>query len=390
MPRLSGIEVATRQASSRRTRRSSSTQLIGDRALLSEALDVGARGFVLKEAPLPDLVRAVERVAAGDAYVDPVLAGVLVSGAVREGPDADAARARSAAAAGRRTLERGDRQAALHLARNRAHPRPQGDGEARGRHAHAGRRDCAAPVSDLVIERERPLRRADLDPDPLVQFRALVRRRGRPPCAMPEAGALATATPTACPRCGWCSSRGSTRTASSSSRTATSRKGRELDANPRAALLLYWDPLGRQVRVEGPVERVPDAASRTRTSRPGRAARRSAPTHRGRARSIPDRATLEERVAELEAELAGRDVPRPEYVGRLPRSCPETWEFWQHRDSRLHDRFRYRRDGRRLGHRAPLPLARLLAPSVASRSSQAAPTSTIQATASSSGSGVTS
>jgi Response regulator containing a CheY-like receiver domain and an HTH DNA-binding domain len=51
----------------------------GDRALLSEALDVGVRGFVLKEAPLPDLVRAVERVAAGDAYVDPVLAGVLVS-----------------------------------------------------------------------------------------------------------------------------------------------------------------------------------------------------------------------------------------------------------------------------------------------------------------------
>ena len=52
----------------------------GDRALLSEALDAGARGFVLKEAPLVDLVRAVERVAGGDAYVDPVLAGVLVSG----------------------------------------------------------------------------------------------------------------------------------------------------------------------------------------------------------------------------------------------------------------------------------------------------------------------
>ena len=50
----------------------------GDRALLSEALDVGARGFVLKEAPLADLVRAVERVAAGEAYVDPVLAGALV------------------------------------------------------------------------------------------------------------------------------------------------------------------------------------------------------------------------------------------------------------------------------------------------------------------------
>ena len=79
MPRLSGIEVATKAAVA-----APSTAIIfytayGDRALLSEALDVGVRGFVLKEAPLPDLVRAVERVAAGDAYVDPVLAGVLVS-----------------------------------------------------------------------------------------------------------------------------------------------------------------------------------------------------------------------------------------------------------------------------------------------------------------------
>jgi len=79
MPRLSGIEVATKSAVV-----APNTSIIfytayGDRALLSEALDVGARGFVLKEAPLPDLVRAVERVAAGDAYVDPVLAGILVS-----------------------------------------------------------------------------------------------------------------------------------------------------------------------------------------------------------------------------------------------------------------------------------------------------------------------
>jgi DNA-binding NarL/FixJ family response regulator len=84
MPRLSGIEVAERAATI-----SPETSIVfytafGDRALLSEALDVGARGFVLKEAPLVDLVRAVERVAAGDAYVDPVLAGVLVSGHAAE------------------------------------------------------------------------------------------------------------------------------------------------------------------------------------------------------------------------------------------------------------------------------------------------------------------
>jgi DNA-binding NarL/FixJ family response regulator len=84
MPRLTGIDVAKRAATS-----SPGTAFVfytahGDRALLSEALDVGARGFVLKEAPLVDLVRAVERVAAGDAYVDPVLAGVLVSGHVTD------------------------------------------------------------------------------------------------------------------------------------------------------------------------------------------------------------------------------------------------------------------------------------------------------------------
>jgi DNA-binding NarL/FixJ family response regulator len=80
MPRLSGIEVAVRAVAL-----SPETAIIfytayGDRALLSEALDVGARGFVLKEAPLTDLVRAVETVVGGEAYVDPVLAGFLVSG----------------------------------------------------------------------------------------------------------------------------------------------------------------------------------------------------------------------------------------------------------------------------------------------------------------------
>ena len=79
MPRLSGIELAKRAAVVAPNTSIVFYTAYGDRALLSEALDVGARGFVLKEAPLPDLVRAVERVAAGEAYVDPVLAGVLVS-----------------------------------------------------------------------------------------------------------------------------------------------------------------------------------------------------------------------------------------------------------------------------------------------------------------------
>jgi DNA-binding NarL/FixJ family response regulator len=79
MPQLSGIEVAIRVATTSPATADDFSTAFGARALLSEALDVGARGFVLKEAPLADLVRAAERVAAGEAYVDPVLAGVLVS-----------------------------------------------------------------------------------------------------------------------------------------------------------------------------------------------------------------------------------------------------------------------------------------------------------------------
>ena len=84
MPGLSGIEVAARAAVA-----SPDTAIVfytayGDRTLLAEALDVGGRGFVLKEAPLSDLVRAVERVAAGETYVDPVLAGFIVSAGFAE------------------------------------------------------------------------------------------------------------------------------------------------------------------------------------------------------------------------------------------------------------------------------------------------------------------
>jgi DNA-binding NarL/FixJ family response regulator len=79
MPRLSGIELAQRAGTVAPNTSIVFYTAYGDRALLSQALDVGARGFVLKEAPLSDLVRAVERVAAGEAYVDAVLAGVLVS-----------------------------------------------------------------------------------------------------------------------------------------------------------------------------------------------------------------------------------------------------------------------------------------------------------------------
>ena len=121
-----------------------------------------------------------------------------------------------------------------------------------------------------------------------------------------------------------------------------SRKGRELEADPRAALLFYWQPLGLQVRVEGRVERVPGAESDEIWFDRPRASRLSALASR-QSESQP-RAALEQRLRELEAEYEGREVERPEWWGGY-RLVPERIEFWEHRDDRLHVRLLFRRDG---------------------------------------------
>src|SRR5262245_8498438 len=118
-----------------------------------------------------------------------------------------------------------------------------------------------------------------------------------------------------------------------------SRKGRELDENPRAAIVLYWHEPGRQVRVEGRVERVPEEeADAYFDSRP-LGSRLSAVVSR-QSEVIPGRDELEEAVEALRGRV-GEDVPRPATWGGY-RLVPEYWEFWQHRQDRLHDRFRYR------------------------------------------------
>jgi pyridoxamine 5'-phosphate oxidase len=133
----------------------------------------------------------------------------------------------------------------------------------------------------------------------------------------------------------------------------SSRKGAELEANPRAALLFHWPALGRQVRVEGPVARVDRAESEAYARSRPRESQLSALAS-PQSQVVPDREWLERRVEELDREHSGAELPvRDDWGGY--RVEPEAWEFWVHRDNRLHDRHRYERtaDGWRVDRLAP-------------------------------------
>ena len=179
---------------------------------------------------------------------------------------------------------------------------------------------------------------AALDPDPLRQFESWFAEARDAGLRAPEAMALATATPDGVPSARMVLLKGVDDRGFVFFTSYESRKGGELEANPRAALLFYWEPLGRQVRVEGTVERATAAesdayfASRPPGSRAGAAA-----SHQSR--PLADRSELERAVAAL-----GDDVARPEWWGGY-RVRPERYEFWQHRENRLHDRFLYERAG---------------------------------------------
>lgn len=187
-----------------------------------------------------------------------------------------------------------------------------------------------------------PLNESDLDPDPFAQFVTWLDGARTAGVHEPEAMTFATASPAGVPSARMVLLRGWGPAGFVFFSNYESRKAGELDANPQAAIVIHWAPIGRQIRIEGTVVRTTAVesdeyfASRQRESQISAWA--SAQSH-----PIADRAALEREVADLTERFGDAPVPRPPNWGGY-RLIPTAFEFWQHAENRLHDRFRYTPD----------------------------------------------
>jgi pyridoxamine 5'-phosphate oxidase len=199
----------------------------------------------------------------------------------------------------------------------------------------------------------RSLREQDVDPDPIRQFRLWFEDAGAAGVRAPEAAAVATASPAAVPSVRMVLVKRFGDDGFVFYSNHSSRKGRELEANPRAALLFYWDAVGRQVRIEGDVRRMSAGESAPYIRSRPRGSQLSALAS-PQSQVVPRREWLEQRIAELTSQYADGDPPLPEGWGGFV-IVPRAIEFWQHREDRLHDRLLYTREngGWRIERLAP-------------------------------------
>jgi pyridoxamine 5'-phosphate oxidase len=179
--------------------------------------------------------------------------------------------------------------------------------------------------------------------DPIARFQEALTRAHAQCAHDPTAMSLATADPTGAPSVRIVLLKGVDARGFSFYTNRGSRKGEELERNPRAALCVYWPELGEQVRIEGRVEHLPNPesdayfASRPRESQLGAWASRQS-------RPLSSRQVLMERFEQLTAEHADHPVPRPGWWGGY-LVIPHSIEFWKHGSHRLHERTLYQREG---------------------------------------------